>query len=542
MSRIAHYLQEHLLGEVITNPEVRRHFAHDGSIFQLLPQMVVYPRSESDVRKTARFAWQLAERGRVIPITARGAGSDTSGAALGSGIMLVFPAHLNRLVALDPKKLTATVEPGITYAELQMALQMHGLFFPPYPASQRYATLGGGLANNAIGEKSVKYGATLDHVDSLRVVLANGEVIKTGLLDKKGLSHKMGLANMEGQIYRALDKLIEENERLLQAHRDRFKARFSSTGYNLFDVKRGDRFDLTPLIIGSQGTLGLITEATLRLTSQNPSSQLALIGLDNFDDLNELLPKILEFQPSGLEMVNRPLVEQLRQASPNHFAGGPELPSAAVYLIIEFDDAKTAEAQLKALAKLLDKPAGFYQVAASAAEREPIWKLRHSPAALAAHANGPAKPLPVAEDISVPVERAAEFLQRAAGLYRENDLPPAAAAHLGSGVILLQPMLDLANLGDRQKLVRLSNSLYELAAEFGGSPSAARGDGRSRTPYLESYFGGEIYHLMLAVKEIFDPYGMLNPGVKTGTTQEQAIELLRSEYNLDHRHLHLPRS
>ncbi len=158
MSRIAHYLQEHLLGEVTTSAEVRRYFAHDASIFRLTPQVIVYPRNESDVRKTLRFAWQLAERGRIIPLTARGAGSDTSGAALGSGIMLVFTAHLNKITSLEPKKATVSVEPGITYASLQPALLAHRLFLPVYPASQHFATVGGGLANNAIVEKSGKYG------------------------------------------------------------------------------------------------------------------------------------------------------------------------------------------------------------------------------------------------------------------------------------------------------------------------------------------------------------------------------------------------
>src|SRR5665213_2374227 len=129
MSKIAHYLQEHLLGEVTASPEVRRHFAFDGSILRLAPAIVAYPRNENDVRKTARFAWQLAKRGRVVPITARGGGSDTSGAALGSGIMLVFPAHMNRILTLDPRKEFTTVEPGATYDKLEQTLFTHGLFF-----------------------------------------------------------------------------------------------------------------------------------------------------------------------------------------------------------------------------------------------------------------------------------------------------------------------------------------------------------------------------------------------------------------------------
>ena len=180
MSKIAHYLQDHIIGEVMTSTDARRYFATDASIFQLAPAVIVYPRNENDVRKTARFTWQLAERGRIIPMTARGSGTDLTGAALSSGIMMVFPAHMNRILELDTKTNTVTVEPGINYGKLQQTLQTHGRFLPPYPASFEYSSIGGAVANNATGEKSIKYGDTRKYVKSLRVVLANGEIITTG--------------------------------------------------------------------------------------------------------------------------------------------------------------------------------------------------------------------------------------------------------------------------------------------------------------------------------------------------------------------------
>src|SRR5256885_535286 len=182
MSKIAHYLQEHLMGEVTDSLEVRRYFSTDASILQVMPSVVIYPANESDVRKVARFSWQLAQRGKILPITARGGGSDTSGAAIGSGIIMSFTAHMNRILTLDPKKEFITVEPGITFGSLQQTLYTHGLFLPPYPASSAYATIGGGIANNTIGEKSVKYGALGKYVEKLSVVLANGEIIETGTI------------------------------------------------------------------------------------------------------------------------------------------------------------------------------------------------------------------------------------------------------------------------------------------------------------------------------------------------------------------------
>jgi FAD/FMN-containing dehydrogenase len=150
MSKVAHYLQEHLLGEVTASEDARAFFSTDSSIFHVTPSIVVYPRTEQDVRKTARFTWQLAERGRVLPITARGAGTDQSGGAIGSGIVMVFPAHMNRIVQLDMKTGNTIVEPGLMYGRLQQTLHTHDRFLPPYPASFDYSTIGGAVGNNAI--------------------------------------------------------------------------------------------------------------------------------------------------------------------------------------------------------------------------------------------------------------------------------------------------------------------------------------------------------------------------------------------------------
>ena len=147
--KAAHYLQEHLTGEVLTSVDARRYFSTDGSVFSLTPSLIVYPQNENDVRKTARFTWQLAERGRVIPITARGSGTDPSGAAIGSGIVMVFPAHMNRIVELDSKNNTLVVEPGINYDKVQQTLQTHSRFLPSFPASSHYSTIGGAVANNS---------------------------------------------------------------------------------------------------------------------------------------------------------------------------------------------------------------------------------------------------------------------------------------------------------------------------------------------------------------------------------------------------------
>lgn len=543
MSKVSHYLQEHLLGEVTDSPEVRKHFAHDASILRMAPAIVVYPRTESDIRKTTRFSWQLARRGRIMPITARGGGSNTSGAAIGSGILLVFTAHMNKILMLDAKKAFVVVEPGVTYDKLEQTLYTHGLFLPPYPVSQNYATIGGGLATNAIGEKSVKYGATRQYVEKLRVVLANGEVIETGPVSKREISRKLGLATFEGEIYRALDALFEENSELIEREKQRVQALHNAMGYNLFDLKSKKGFDLTPLFIGSQGTLGVITESTMAVVSHNPITNMALVSLNDLNDLDKILPEILKLKPSICDMVNRSAIELVRQINPNQLTEVLQNPAAALHLFIEFDDPKGSDQKkaLKKLQKIAEKIDGAFSSAANPDEMERYWKIRHSVSTILTRSYGQSKAVPITEDVCVPVSSLVEFLHRATKVYEAYNLTAAAWGHAGDGIVRMQPMLDLGQVGDRQKLFRISEAIFDIVKDLDGSLTAAAGDGRIRAPYLTSAYSAEFYNLILKVKNIFDPYGILNPGVKTASTDEVKT-WLRSDYSLDHHHEHLPRS
>jgi FAD/FMN-containing dehydrogenase len=540
MSRIAHYLQEHLVGEVTDSLDVRRYFSRDASILQLTPSVVVYPANENDIRKTTRFAWQLAERDRVLPITARGGGSDTSGAAIGQGVVMVFTAHMNRVLALDPKKEFVTVEPGITFGNLQQTLYTHGLFLPPYPASSAYATIGGGLANNSIGEKSVKYGDMARYVERLSVVLANGEIIETGPIGKRELNRKMGLTTLEGNIYRGIDALLEENHALLRDEKNRMRAIHNRSGYNLFDVKKKGTFDLTPLFLGSQGTLGIISEATLQLVRHNPLAELAVLSLDSLSEMQDILPRLLELEPSICEMLNRAAVVQINKSNPSRLKGLLQNPAAEIHLILEFDDSKEGAQKkaLKQLAKVAERSGGYLMIAANNEDRDKINKLRRAAASLHLEGRGPAKAVPVAEDVSIPIDRLADFLKQATDIYLGGGLQPAVWGHAGQGVVRMHPMLDLSQLGDRQKLYKIQDMIYNAALNMGGSISASAGDGRVRAPYLGHVYGQDARRLMLQVKKIFDPYGILNRGVKTATA-EDVKTMLRSEYSRP-RHEHLP--
>jgi FAD/FMN-containing dehydrogenase len=544
MSKIAQYLQEHLVGEVMTSTDARRYFATDNSIFNVAPSVVVYPRNENDVRKAARFTWQLAERGRVIPITARGNGTDQAGAALGSGVMLVFPAHLNRILELDSKTGSVTVEAGINYGKLQQTLKTHGRFLPPYPASFEYSTVGGAVANNASGEKSVKYGDTRSFVSGLRVVLANGEVIMTGRLGKRELGKKLGLSTFEGEIYRSLDALLEEHQELVQ--NSRLNVTRNTAGYDLYDIKRPDgSFDLTPLFVGSQGTLGIVTEVILDTELYNPATTLFMAG---FDSLKHAQIAIDELRadgpmPSALEMIDSYLLDQVQAANPNVLGGVVQPPFPAVTLFIEYDEAdRNMKRAIKRTEKILDKYASNFVRESDPEKQEQLWKLRQTSSWQLGRSENHRKAVPVLDDGIVPVENFEKFMRGIYDLFAKEKIPVAVWGHAGDANVHMAPMLNLGEVGDRQTAFRLLDEYNKLILSLGGSTSGQGNDGRLRAPYLEKVYGSEVYDLFKKVKQICDPYGTLNPGVKIGVSVDDIKPLVRGDFSLEHAYDHLPRS
>ncbi len=543
MNKVAHYLQEHLTGEVLTSAEARKYFSTDGGVFQVTPQLIVYPQNENDVRKTARFAWQLAERGRIIPITARGRGSDQAGAAIGEGILLVFPAHMNKILELDSRGNTVTVEPGLVYAKLQQTLHTHGRFLPPFPSSIEFSTMGGAVANNAGGEKTVKYGSTRNYVKGLRVVLANGEVIETKPLSKRELSKKMGLSSFEGEIYRALDKLIEENKEVIDS--TQLSVTKNSAGYDIVDVKTKNGFDLTPLFVGSQGTLGVVTEVTFSTEPHNPNTTLIAAHFDDIDVAKDIVLELRKLPdiPSAIEVVDENLLTFLDEHNPNQLKGIVEKPFRKLIVLIEFDNPsdRVQKKMVKRTIKALNKRGIDYQVETERHAKEKLWKIRHSAASVITQTEGTAKALPIIEDGIVPVDRFREYLDGVYEIFGRYNLRVAIWGHAGNANLHMQPFLDLGQVGDRQKVFKIIDDYYNLVIGLGGSTSGEHSDGRLRAPYLKQLYGDEAYELFEKIKQIFDPHGILNPGVKIGVTINDVKPLLRHEYSMEHLYDHLPR-
>lgn len=545
MSKIAQYLQEHLLGEATASTDARKHFSTDNSIFTVEPSLVVYPRNEHDIRKTARFSWQLAERGRILPITARGSGTDYTGAAIGAGILLAFPAHMNKIVQLDTKSGNCIVEPGIIYGRLQQTLHTHDRFIPSYPASLEYSTVGGAVANNASGEKSYKYGSTEDYVKGLRVVLANGEVITTSRLTKRELNKKLGLSTFEGEIYRELDKLIDENKQLIASTKRNVTR--NTAGYNLADVKQPNgSFDLTPLLVGSQGTLGIISEITLMTDPFNPDTTLMMASFDSIDSGCEAVSELrkLSHQPSAIEMVDGHLLSFVERLNPNQLKDVTTQPVPAMVLFVEFDDLTERQRRknVKKAGMIFEKLASEYRTATAHDEKIKLWKARQASASLLSHSENRLKAVPLIEDAVVPPTELVNLIKGAYQLFAAAKLQVAIWGSAGDGAIHLHPFFDLSQLGDRQRAFKLYDDYYRLVLSLGGTTSGQHNDGRLRGPLLPNVYGQEVYALFQQVKKIFDPLGILNPGVKINVTMDQLKAELRSDYSLGHLHNHMPRS
>ena len=543
MSKVAQYLQEHLVGEVMTAPDAREYFATDSSIFTVTPQIIVYPRAENDVRKAARFSWQLAERGRAIPITARGSGTDQGGAAIGSGIMIVFPAHMNKILSLDSGKGIVTVQPGLNYGRLQQTLHTHGMFLPPYPASVDYSTIGGAIANNAAGEKSVKYGVTKDFVRELRVVLANGEVITTGKLSKREVNKKMGLATFEGEIYRSLDSLLNDNKDLITKTQPTLSK--NTSGYDVWSIRQKDgSVDLTQLIVGSQGTLGIVTEAVIETETYNPKKTLLVSFFDDVAKAGHAIVALQKLAPSAVELVDDNLLNFLETHNPNQLKDLIKKPIPKIVLLVEFDDisSRQQKKRVKKAKKLLDKHAYEIKVSTDEHEQEDYWKIRHAAATVLWQNIGNRKAIPIIEDGVVPPERFTELLEKVYELFKSYNLDIAVWGHAGNANLHIQPFFDLSQTGDRQRILRLMDDYYKLIISLGGSITGEHNDGRVRGPYVKLMYGDDLYNVFRTIKQIFDPFNTLNPGVKIDVTQQDIQALMRQEYSLAHLYDHMPRS
>jgi len=530
MSKVASYLQEHIAGEVTVNPGVLTRMSRDASVLEMMPEMVIYPRVTNDIRKVARFAWQLAEKGHLLALTARGHGQDATGAAIGSGAIISMPAYMRSILEFDAKQKLVRVQPGLSTQSLGDALLLHGLGVPGMPLSPLY-TMGGVTADNSSNPRMAMAGFMNDWVHQLEVVLANGEVLQTERISKHELKKRKGLQTFEGEIYRNLDGLIEDSQQLIQEHLDPDMC--DSSGYSaLAKVKHKDgSFDLTPLFVGSQGTLGIISELIVKCDFVSLQTGVVLAAFPHGEVARDSLDTLAQLNPSFLEYYDGQLFEIAAQHGKRYpvCQNVEGMPGAVVAIGFTDFNERLRRKSIKQALKLLEQTEASVDYG-DGDETTPLLAIRD----VASFAALPERPhlsvSPLVSGAYVPSERFEEFIIAVQDLAQKHHISLPLYRRVLQGTVYAFPELTLTKVGDKQKIFKIIDDYGNLVAQFGGCLVADDGEGRLKARAAYAHIEPAINELYQQVKAVFDPYGILNPGVKQEIDLRQLAKHIRSDY------------
>lgn len=532
MSKVAEYLQEHILGEVSTNPAVLKALSTDASVLEITPEMAVYPRVTNDIRKVARFVYQLAEKGHVMPLTARGNGTDETGAALGKGISLILPAHMNQILEFDSKQKLIRLQPGANAKSVNDALSLHGMSIPSLPVSAAYSTIGGAVLNNASGPLSGRYGDMGEWVHQLEVVLANGDVLQTERISKRDLNKKKGMQTFEGEIYRSLDNLIEDNRQLIEQKlvsdiRD-------NVGYSaIAKVKQRDgSFDLTPLIVGSQGTLGVVSELILKAQFTSTQQTAVFITFANKEAARDALDSLAELSPAVLEYFDGVLFTEAEKQGRTYSFYNAASGTFDAGILVGFDDFsdRARQHKVKKLKKMLINIDAQITVE-DGQEATALFAAREVTAYLLSPAGKDVSAPPLFDGAYVPSARFEDFQIAVTTLAEKHHVTLPLHVRALDGTVYTRPILQLQKVGDKQKIFKLLDEYTAIVERHGGHLIAEAGEGRVKARFAYKDLDDDVLELFAAVKEIFDPNAILNPGVKQTTELRQLVSELRAGYD-----------
>lgn len=540
MNKIATYLQEHIAGEVSTNPAVIDSMSRDAGILQIAPEMVIYPRVTNDIRKITRFAWQLAEKGHLLPITARGYGHDTTGASIGSGAVLAFPAHMNNILEFDPKQKLVRLQPGTTTRALSDALLLQGLGIPAMPVSSGY-TIGAVAANNSSHPLMATAGFMLDWIQQVEVVLANGDVIQTERISKHELKKRRGLSTFEGEIYRNLDALLEDNKQLMAEKLDPDMC--DSSGYSaLAKVKQKDgSFDLTPLFVGAQGTLGVISELIIKCDFVSLHTGVVVAAFPHDSQARDSLDILAQLNPSFLEYYDGQFFEIAAERGKRYSVCQDieGMPGAVVVLgFTEFNE-RARQKAIKRAVKVLEQTEASIEYGDSD-EATDLLAIRDvivfGELSEKVHAATPA----LLDGAFIPNEQFENFAASVVDLAQKYHISLPLYRRALQGTIYTRPDLSLRKPGDKQKIFKLLDEYSDIVTRHGGCLVADDGEGRSKTKFAFKHIDEDIQQLYQQVKAIFDPYSILNPDVKQEPDlRHLARQLQNSETIADADHISL---
>ena len=474
-------------------------YSSDASIYRVVPEGVAFPRSTSELVELSRAALAAG-----IPVTMRGAGTSCGGNAIGTGLVIDVSRHLNQILEIDPVARTATVEPGVVQDVLQQAAAVHGLRFGPDPSSSSRCTIGGMIANDACGPRAMGYGRTSDNIIELEVLTGTGELVT---LRSPHADASVGAAEPPA----ALEPLKD----LVGAHLGTIRTELGTfsrmgSGYAMSWLLPEKKFDLARFMASSEGTLGIITRATVRLVADAPIKQMVALGYPSMPAAADAMPALKQFRPVAAEGMDRRIIDVVVRSKGADAV--PALPAGDGWVFVELVGDDPAEVRGRAEAMVAAADATEAWLVDDPIIVKALWKIRSDGAGLAGVSlDRPA--FPGWEDASVPVENLGSYLRQFDELLERHGLHGLPYGHFGDGCVHCRIDFPLDRVGGEDAYRAFVEEAADLVASLGGSMSGEHGDGRARSALLPRMFSPEVIALFGQVKTIFDPDNLLNPGV-----------------------------
>jgi FAD/FMN-containing dehydrogenase len=545
MKSIRDSLKQSFSGDILADDKTLNSLARDTSLFERTPSLAVYPKNAKDVSALVKEIALRKSQGEEVSVTARSAGTCMSGGSLTNSVVAVFTKYMNEVSVGDG---VAVAEPGVFYRDFEKQTLKKGLLLPSYPASRSIAAIGGIVANNSGGERSLEYGKTEHYVEEMDVVLSDGTNVHFKELTRSELEDKKTLKTLEGAIYRDMDELLTANKELVLKAKPHVSK--NSAGYALWNARdyTRDTTNLAKLMCGAQGTLALMTKVKLSLVHPKPYRSMLVIFAKDFSHLPAIVKDVLQHNPESFESYDehtmklavRLLPQMLMQmgllrAIRLGFAFIPEvfmaLTGGVPKLVLMAEFARGTQAEALQAAKAAQGSLGAEHVSnhimKTSKDAEKYWVVRRESFALLRKNLSGLYAAPFIDDFVVPPSSYPEFLPRLSKLLDEYKLIYTIAGHIGNGNFHIIPLMKLTDPKTREIILELSHKVYDLVLEFGGTTTGEHNDGIIRTPYLEQMYGKEVVALFAKTKSIFDPLNIFNPGKKVGGTFADIEKYLR---------------
>jgi FAD/FMN-containing dehydrogenase len=500
--RIQEDLRGLVKGDVFCDDLFVQMYASDASIYEIRPLGVVRPRGVEDVVACVEYAAENS-----IPIHARGAGTGVAGESLGSGLMVDFSTHMRRVLEINED--TVRLQPGVVLAELNSQLKSHNRLFGPDPATRRVTTMGSVLAIDGGGSHWPQYGSARDHVVKLQVVTADGSILDA---ERVPLEPETSPPSRRNELACRLGDLIQHESDVIEAHRP--KTVVNRSGYHVYDIVADGHIDLARLFVGSEGTLGLITEATVKTLPRPKHRGVALLFFDRLESAAQGALIASSMDVSACDLMDRRLLSISREVDERFDLLVPTEAEAMVLVEVNGDDVTEVRDRLNQLVSRIQRRrrlAFDSRIALDTEDRNLFWHLVRRVIPRLYRLKGSIRPLPFVEDIAVPPKLLPDFLIRLQNVFKENQVTATFFSHVAQGQIHVRPFLNLADADDLRRMQNLATQLYEQVLDVGGTISGEHGDGLSRTWFVQRQHG-PLYEVFRGVKRVFDPQNILNPG------------------------------